>query len=70
MNHLQYDVMLQEKRQDLLDEAARLRLVAEFERHQHRPRQRKLRVYAGELLIRLGQWLKGCQGPELNIRHG
>lgn len=57
MNPMIIEVLLKEQRQDMLQEAERLRLVKLYEANNPKPRGRLL-VALGNLLIRLGQRLK------------
>lgn len=57
MNHQIIDMMLREKREDLLREAERQRRIAEYEKN-HDTAVNRIGVATGDLLIRLGEKLK------------
>lgn len=68
MNHYIIEAVLKEKRQDMLQEAHRLRCIREYEEHERATAVRNrsplrhrligsLEVTLGNLLIRAGLWL-------------
>ena len=69
MNPYVVEVMIREKREDMLREAARLRLIAEYEAGR---RARKGRIWCavGELLIRLGERLKNRYEQKVELPVG
>ena len=68
MNPLLLEVILKEKRRDLLDEADRQRLIAIY--NANNPGQReKFRIALGHLLIRLGEKIQGRNRRPLDLEN-
>jgi hypothetical protein len=66
MNHQIIEMMLREKREDLLREAERQRMLAEYEKG-HNSATNRLGIAAGNLLIRLGEKLKGRYVTKIDV---
>ena len=66
MNPYVIELMIREKREDMLREAERLRLIAEYEAGR---KNRNGRVWyaVGELLIRLGERLQNRYGQDVEL---
>jgi hypothetical protein len=62
-------VILREKRDDMLREAERQRLVAQYEAAQQPPKGR-IALAVGDLLIRLGEKLKERYSSKLELPAG
>lgn len=67
MNPLVIEMMLREKREDMLREAERQRMLAEIEMGQQRLTG-KLTVLLGDVLIRLGERMKRRYEQELALQ--
>jgi hypothetical protein len=67
MNPLITEMMIKERRNDMLQEAERLRLVALYEAD-NPPRKARILIALGDLLIRTGEKIKQryCQTPEIS----
>lgn len=57
MNYFTVEMMLKEKRKDMLQEAKRLRMVSDYERSM-RNRKGAFGLHVAELLIRLGESMR------------
>jgi hypothetical protein len=69
MNPYVIEVILREKRDDMLREAERQRLVAQYEAAQQPPKSR-IALTVGDLLIRLGEKLKERYSAKLDLPVG
>ena len=67
MNPLVIEMMLREKREDMLREAERQRMLAEYERGQQRL-MKKMVILIGDVLIRLGERMKRRYEQELALQ--
>ena len=67
MNPLVIEMMLREKREDMLREAERQRMLAEYEKGQQQLIQ-KLVLLLGDVLIRLGERMKRRYEQELALQ--
>jgi hypothetical protein len=67
MNPIIMEMMIKEKRRDMLQEAERLRLVALYETD-NPPKKERIIIALSDLLIRTGEKLKQrhCQTPEIS----
>jgi hypothetical protein len=75
MNPYVIEVILREKREDMLREAERQRRIAQYEPHEahevaRQPAKGRLAVAVGNMLIRLGERLKERYAPQLELPAG
>lgn len=72
MNPYVIEVILREKRDDMLREAERQRRIAEYEAYEaaRNPSKRRLAVAVGDMLIRLGERLKERNSSKLELPAG
>lgn len=68
MNPLLLDVMLKEKRRDLLNEADRQRLVSIYNAA-NPGRRAQFRLALGNALIQLGKKIQGCNKRQLALEN-
>lgn len=69
MNPYVIEVMLKEKRDAMLEEAERQRLIAQYEAG-HPQKESKLAIVLADMLIRLGHKLKERYEPKPECRQG
>lgn len=69
MNPYIFEVILKEKRADMLKEAERQRLIAQYEAAQQ-PTESRFAVALGDILIRVGEKLKRRYAGKLEPRTG
>lgn len=69
MDPYMIDLVLKEKREAMLQDAARLRQLAEYE-SSRRKTESRLGLAVGEILIRLGERLKNRYEPKVEAPAG